>query len=128
MQPRKQVFALAVALARFGFAAAYDGVSMECVTSFNWNTGNTDIYGSATNGDADCSGGWSTDGTKLTLSGATQPRMFFKKSDGSVLTFDMKSDRISWWMDLSQLGASFNGALYSSWTNATENAPDAAKW
>lgn len=106
---------------------SFDDVQFECSSSFNWNSGNPNVYVNAPmkdpwNPNSVCAGGYETSGTQLTMYGDVQPRMFFKKNDGSVLRIDMRTDTISWWQDVSLLGAGYNGALYTTWTNHADDA------
>jgi hypothetical protein len=103
------------------------GVEFECVSSYNWNAGNPDVYvfapvASPENPNSYCEGGYETSGTQLTMYGDVQPRMFFKKADGGVLMIDMTRDTVGFWIDLSDLGAGYNGALYTAWTPFAESA------
>jgi len=112
-------------------AQGLSGVEMECVTSFNWNSNNPNGYVFAPVANPEdpnsiCAGGYESSGTLLTMYGNKQPRMFFKKADGSVLTIDLTKDTVSWWMDVSTLGAGYNGALYTAWTPSGASARSAA--
>ena len=57
--------------------------------------------------------------------------MFFKDSKTEdVLMIDMTKDKVSWMQDVSQLGKTFNGALYTSWVSPDQrgDAGQAAKY
>ena len=63
--------------------------------------------------------------------GTYQPRLFFKDSKTQdVLMIDMTKDKVSWMQDVSQLGKTFNGALYTSWVSPAQRgeAGEAAKY
>jgi len=95
-------------------------VGFECVSRFNFNSGNQNVYAfapiaSPEHPNSYCEGGYETSGTQLIMYGDVQPRMFFKKADGGVLTIDMTKDTIGFWIDLSDLGGGYNGALYTAW-------------
>ena len=120
----------------------YTGVTMECVSEFNWNQGQGGVFRSASpffvghggniswRGQTSRCRGWSAEGTTLTMYGTYQPRLFFKSAHDEVLMIDMTKDAISWTQDVSQLGRTFNGALYTSWVAHAhrDDAPPAAKY
>jgi len=118
-------------------------VTMECVSEHNWNQDQENTYRSASpyfvgsKGNISWAGqtstcrGWSSNDTSLTMYGTFQPRLFFKDSNTEeVLMIDMTKDSVSWTQDVSQLGKTFNGALYTSWVSPAQrdDAPEAAKY
>jgi len=112
----------------------YTDVGMQCVSEFNWNQGEGSTYKSATgyfigqgsnkvtNDIPDCAGGWSAKGDELILKGTKQPRMFLKDASDKLIMLDMKSEEISWTQNVAQLGRQFNGALYTTWVRAQDEA------
>ena len=121
----------------------YSAVTMECVSEHNWNQDQENTYRSASpffvgsKGNISWAGqtstcrGWSSNATSLTMYGTYQPRLFFKDSNTEqVLMVDMSKDSVSWTQDVSQLGKTFNGALYTSWVSPAQrgNAPQAGKY
>ena len=129
-------------VAPYRSASAYTDITMECVSEFNWNQGQGDVFRTASphfvgkggniswDGHTSTCRGWSAKDTTLTMYGTYQPRMFFKNKDDEVIMIDMTKDTLSWTQDVSQLGKGFNGALYTSWVSPAHrsNAPLAAEF
>jgi len=121
----------------------YSAVTMECVSEHNWNQDQENSYRSASaffvgskgniswDGQTSTCRGWSSKDNSLTMYGTYQPRLFFKDSKTQdVLMIDMTKDKVSWMQDVSQLGKTFNGALYTSWVSPAQRveAGEAAKY
>ena len=125
-----------------GVLGSLTDITMECVSEYNWNQGQGSEFRTASpffvgkggniswNAQTNTCRGWSAQNTTLTMYGTFQPRMFFKDKNDEVIMIDMTKDTMSWTQDVSQLGKTFNGALYTSWVSPAhrDNAPRAAEY